>query len=175
MLLVIFMKSKIILSVLAAAIFAASGVPAMAQDTKDAEEKSEEKTLTEENGKAVGRSLSGLYSQYQKTGSVEITNPSNIINLGSLGKNLANFKGTKDKGPFVKGLIASSKGMVTDENVNKVLDCLGAISTLDLSSIAGGAAGGLLSKLGGKSKSGSDNNDASGAASILNGFFEGLK
>lgn len=168
-------KLKIIFLVLAAAVFAASEIPAMAQDTKDDQKKAKVDTLTEENGNAVGKALSNLYSQYRKSGSVEITNPSNIVNLGTLAKNLANFKGTKDKAPFVKGLVASSKGMVTNENANKVLDCLGAISSLDLSSISGGAVNGLLSKFGGKSKSGSNNNEASGAASILDGFFKGLE
>lgn len=168
-------KFKIIFSVLAIAIFAISVIPAMAQDTNDSQENTEEKTLTEENGKAVGIALSNLYSQYKDAGSVEITNPSNIVNIGSLAKNLANFKSTNDKSPFVKGLVASSKGMITDENANKVLECLGAISDLDLSSITGGVTGGLLSKFGVKSKSGSNNKEASGVASILNGFFEGLK
>ena len=163
-------KIKLLISVLTVAAFATASVSAFAKDGKN--EKSE-KTLTEQNGKAVGKDISALFEQFKKTGTVDVKNPVNIVSLTDMASNLAGFKNTPDKAPFIKGLVESSKGLITDENANKTLNALGEISKLDLSSLGGDAVSGLFAKMGGKSNSGNGAGDI--ASDILSGLFKGLQ
>ena len=155
---------KNIVAALAIALLALASFPTMAQTA----------TLTEDNGVAVGKALSSLYSQFKSTGTIDIKNPVNIISLGNLAKNLAGFKSTKDNVPFIKGLIDSSKGLVTNTNSSNVLESLGSISQLDLSSLGSEAANNVLSKLS-KKKTAPTGGDGDIVASILTNLFQTIQ
>ena len=135
-------------------------------------------TLTAENGEAVGSALSSLYSQFKQAGQLDMKNPANIANVVAIANNTKGISKTNEVSDFVSGLVSSSKGLITDENVSTVISSLGALSNLDLSALGGGTAkaavSGLLSKVGVKSGKGNEG-ESSKASSILTGLFNGLK
>lgn len=150
----------------------------MAQTDTAVEDTTQVVTLTAENGEAVGSALSSLYSQFKQAGQLDMKNPVNIANVVTIANNTKGISKTKDVADFVSGLVSSSKGLITDENVSAVLSTLGSLSSLDLGALGGGTAkvavSGLLSKVGVKSGKGNDG-ESSKASSILTGLFNGLK
>ena len=80
-------------------------------------------------GQGAGNNILALYNQYKADGNkYDYTNLSNIMNTVSLVSNCEglkdNFKNTTYLSEFGKGLIASSLGLVTQNNVSTVTDNL---------------------------------------------------
>ena len=79
-------------------------------------------------GQGAGNALQGLYTQYKADGKYDYKNMQNALNTVTL---LANCEGLKDNykdktylTEFGKGLIASSLGLVTQNNVSTVTNSL---------------------------------------------------
>lgn len=79
-------------------------------------------------GQGAGNALQALYTQYKADGKYDYKNMQNILNTVTL---VANCEGLKDNykdktylKEFGKGMIASSLGLVTQENVNTVTNSL---------------------------------------------------
>lgn len=79
-------------------------------------------------GQGAGNALQALYTQYKADGKYDYKNMQNVLNTVSL---VANCEGLKDNyknktylTEFGKGLIASSLGLVTKDNVNTVTNSL---------------------------------------------------
>lgn len=80
-------------------------------------------------GQNVGNALLGLYTQYKADGNkYDYQNMNNILNTVTLVGNCAGLKNNyKDKtylSEFGQGMIASSLGLVTQDNVERVTDSL---------------------------------------------------
>ena len=79
-------------------------------------------------GQGAGNALQGLYTQYKADGKYDYKNMQNALNTVTL---IANCEGLKDNykdktylTEFGKGLIASSLGLVTQNNVSTVTNSL---------------------------------------------------
>lgn len=79
-------------------------------------------------GQGAGSALHALYTQYKADGKYDYTNLQNAMNTVSLLSNCQglkeNYKNTTYLKDFGKGLIASSLGLVTQNNVQTVTNSL---------------------------------------------------
>ena len=79
-------------------------------------------------GQGAGNALQALYKQYKADGKYDYKNMQNVLNTVTLVANCDGLKENyKDKtylSEFGKGLIASSMGLVTQNNVNTVTSSL---------------------------------------------------
>lgn len=91
------------------------------------------------NGTTSGTALRNLYVQYQAEGKLNLTNPSNLLNIASLTSSLSGLKGQEEGKAyykdFAKGLIAGSVNLVTTDNSSAVMSQLGTLANTDLSGI----------------------------------------
>lgn len=102
------------------------------------------------SGQSCGTAVQGLYQSYKGTGKVDLTNASNLSNalaLATAYTNLKNNKGDESyRKAFTSGLIASSAGLVTQQNadtfVNQMLSTsgLGNINTQNVAQTAATAS-----------------------------------
>jgi hypothetical protein len=85
-------------------------------------------SLAQATGQTCGSAILGLYTSYKATGTINLTNTTNLTNAIALAtcytqlkqnKNDANYR----KG-FSRGLIASSAGLITNQNVSNVVNTL---------------------------------------------------
>lgn len=88
-------------------------------------------------GSACGGALLALYKQYKTDGKVDLSNPTNLLNLATLAGSASNLKANlKDKTyyqGFANGTVSGSNNTVSTSSVNHVLNSLTGI---DLSSFA---------------------------------------
>ena len=146
-------------------------------------------SLTKNNGAAAGKALLALYTQYKSSGSLDMTNPTNIVNMVTLANNIKGLKSSANTTNFVKGLISGSGKLVNNSNSKTVLGSLTKIAGLDLSSLqtsakatagdaAKTAATEALTKIA-SSKAGSNTvsnaKEIASAASTLSTLFKTLK
>ena len=146
-------------------------------------------TLTKNNGAAAGKALLALYTQYKSNGSLDMTNPTNIMNMVTLANNIKGLKSSVNTSNFLKGLISGSQKLVNTSNSKNVLSSLTKLAGLDLSSLqtsaksaagnaAKSAATEALSKIASSkdaANSVSNAKEIASAASTLNTLFKTLK
>ena len=91
-----------------------------------------------ESGKYAGQAISALYQVLQKTGAIDLSNITNIINLGSIltGATSATKTNQSFLDTFTKNLISGSKNLVNSSNVGAVMGGLQQLANLDTSAIA---------------------------------------
>lgn len=91
-------------------------------------------TVASASGQACGTAMQGLYSSYQNTGKVDLTNATNLNNALALATAYTSLKQNKDdqnyRKAFTAGLIASSAGLITSQNATAFVDKLLASSGL---------------------------------------------
>ncbi len=85
-------------------------------------------TVANASGQACGTAVQGLYSSYSKTGTIDLTNTTNLNNALTLATAYTNLKQNKDsqdyRKSFTNGLIASSAGLVTQATASGFVDTL---------------------------------------------------
>lgn len=85
-------------------------------------------------GQTCGSAVQGLFRTYKNTGTVDLTNSTNINNalaLATAYTNLKNNRGDANyRQAFTSGLIASSAGLITSANASAFVDRLLATSGL---------------------------------------------
>ena len=92
------------------------------------------------NGSMSGAILSKLYTEYNKFGSIDLSNVQNILNLSSLSSSIMSLKGdisnqtVKD---FSTGLEVGSLSLVNNGNVKAVVSALTKLVNSDFSKVAG--------------------------------------
>lgn len=130
------MKIKsIILALVAMVTFASCGVMGgMAGGNSEASK----------SGNASGVALRNLYTTYQSTGKIDMTNISTMMQMASLVNGVQSLKTTTDKSAFyadfLTGLIIGSNNLVNKNNSTNVMGALTTMSNLDLSAITNAAA-----------------------------------
>ena len=85
-------------------------------------------------GQTCGSAVQGLFRTYRNTGTIDMTNGTNINNalaLATAYTNLKNNRGDNNyRKAFTSGLIASSAGLITSSNAEAFVDRLLASSGL---------------------------------------------
>ncbi len=146
-------------------------------------------SLTKNNGAAAGKALLALYTQYKSSGSLDMTNPTNIVNMVTLANNIKGLKSSVNTTNFVKGLISGSGKLVNNSNSSTVLGSLTKLAGMDLSSLetsaktaasnaAKSAATEALSKIASSKNAStavSNAKEIASAASTLSTLFKTLK
>lgn len=90
------------------------------------------------NGSMTGSVISKLNSEYEKLGSIDLSNVQNILNLSSLSSSLISLKGdisnqtVKD---FSTGLEVGSLNLINNGNVKAVVSGLTKLVNSDFSSV----------------------------------------
>lgn len=90
------------------------------------------------NGSMTGSVISKLNSEYEKFGSIDLSNVQNILNLSSLNSSLVSLKGdisnqtVKD---FSTGLEVGSLSLVNNDNVKAVVSGLTKLVNSDFTSV----------------------------------------
>lgn len=83
-------------------------------------------TVANASGQTCGTAVQGLYKAYKNTGTVDLTNTTNLNNALALATAYTNLKQNKDNSAYRKafttGLIASSAGLITSENATSFVD-----------------------------------------------------
>lgn len=91
-------------------------------------------TVANASGQACGTAVQGLYGAYRNTGTVDLTNTTNLNNalaLATAYTNLKNNQGnTEYRKAFTSGLVASSAGLITQAAASGFVDKLLASSGL---------------------------------------------
>ena len=85
-------------------------------------------TVAQASGQACGNAVQQLYKSYKATGTVDLTNATNLSNalaLATAYTNLNENKGNSNyRKAFTTGLIASSAGLITTANATGFVDKL---------------------------------------------------
>ena len=85
-------------------------------------------SVAKATGQTCGTAVQGLYNAYRNTGSVDLTNATNLNNALALATAYTNLKQNKDNSDyrraFTSGLIASSAGLITSTNASAFIDKL---------------------------------------------------
>ena len=142
-------------------------------------------SLTKNNGAAAGKALLALYTQYKSSGSLDMTNPTNIVNMVTLANNIKGLKSNTTTTNSVKGLISGSNKLVNNSNSKTVLSSLTKLAGLNLSTLqssaktaannaAKSAAAEAIEKLT-SSSAASSAKEVVSAASTLSTLFKTLK
>lgn len=83
-------------------------------------------TVANASGQTCGTAVQGLYRSYKSTGTVDLTNTTNLNNALALATAYTNLKQNKDNSDYRKafttGLIASSAGLITSQNATAFVD-----------------------------------------------------
>lgn len=83
-------------------------------------------TVANASGQACGTAVQGLYSAYKSTGTVDLTNTTNLNNALALATAYTNLKQNKDntnyRKAFTTGLVASSAGLITQATASGFVD-----------------------------------------------------
>ena len=91
-------------------------------------------TVAQASGQACGTAVQGLYSSYKNTGTVDLTNTTNLNNALALATAYTNLKQNKDnqsyRKAFANGLVLSSAGLITQATANGFMDKLLATAGL---------------------------------------------
>lgn len=79
-------------------------------------------------GQTCGNAVLGLYNSYKATGTVNLTYGNNLTNALALATAYTQIKANKDNSnyrkAFANGLILSSAGLITNQNVNAFINAL---------------------------------------------------
>lgn len=83
-------------------------------------------TVASATGQSCGTAVQGLYSAYKRTGTVDLTNTTNLNNALTVATAYTNLKQNKSNSnyrkAFTSGLIASSAGLITSDNATAFVD-----------------------------------------------------
>ena len=83
-------------------------------------------TVASATGQSCGTAVQGLYSAYKRTGTVDLTNTTNLNNALAVATAYTNLKQNKSNSnyrkAFTSGLIASSAGLITSDNATAFVD-----------------------------------------------------
>ena len=79
-------------------------------------------------GQTCGSAVLGLYNSYKSTGTINLTYGNNLTNALALATAYTQIKANKDNSnyrtAFAKGLVLSSSGLITNQNVNTFINAL---------------------------------------------------
>lgn len=85
-------------------------------------------------GQTCGTAVAGLYKSYKNTGTIDLTNANNLTNALALATVYTQLKQNYDNSSYRKsfttGLIGSSAGLITNQNVSSFLNLFLASSSL---------------------------------------------
>lgn len=91
-------------------------------------------TVAKATGQSCGTAVQGLYGAYKNTGTIDLTNTTNLNNALALATAYTNLKNNKDnteyRKAFTTGLVASSAGLITQAAASGFVDKLLASSGL---------------------------------------------
>lgn len=94
-------------------------------------------TVASATGKSCGSAVQGLYGSYKRTGTIDLTNSTNLNNALALATAYTNLKNNRNNSTyrkaFTSGLISSSAGLITSANATTFVDKM--LSTAGLSNI----------------------------------------
>lgn len=86
------------------------------------------------SGKTCGAAVQGLYSAYKSSGTIDLSNSTNLSNALALATAYTGLKNNKSdsdyRKAFTSGVIASSAGLVTQSNATTFVDQLLSTSSL---------------------------------------------
>lgn len=93
-------------------------------------------------GTNTGSAISALYKVLRTAGSIDLSNVTNLINLGKIltGANSVTNANTSFLDQFTNGLISGSTGLITNSNASGVINGLRTLASLDTSAITRAAA-----------------------------------
>ena len=93
-------------------------------------------------GTNTGSAIAGLYQILKSTGTIDLSNLTNLINLGKIlgGANALAGSTTSYANDFASGLIKGSSNLVNSSNIAKVLTGLETLSSLDTSALSSAAS-----------------------------------
>lgn len=93
-------------------------------------------------GTNTGSAIAALYQILKATGTIDLSNLTNLINLGKIltGANALTGATTAFTDDFASGLIKGSSNLVNSSNVAKVLTGLQSLSSLDTSALSTAAS-----------------------------------
>ena len=125
-------------------------------------------------GTSTGTALLAIYNVLKSTGTIDLSNLTNLINLGQIltGANSVADASASYLEKFATGLISGSSNLINNSNVSGVINALQSLSKVDTTSLvdaATAAASGTLTKL---------NNSTAGVSetlSALNSIYKLLK
>lgn len=88
-------------------------------------------------GNNTGGALAALYQIFKATGALDLGNLTNIINLGKVLTGASTLANATDAfaSDFTNGLIEGSSQLINDNNVQKVMTALKALSSVDATAI----------------------------------------
>ena len=114
-------------------------------------------------GISTGSALATLYQIFRSTGSIDLSNLANIINIGKIltGASSLTDATSSFTDQFISGLMSGSSNLVNNSNANGVMNALKMLSNIDTSAItsaAAAAANGTATQL---------NNSMAGVASTM--------
>ena len=93
-------------------------------------------------GTNTGSAIAALYQILKATGTIDLSNLTNLINLGKIltGANALTGATTAFTDEFASGLIKGSSNLVNGSNVAKVLTGLQSLSSIDTSALSSAAS-----------------------------------
>ena len=93
-------------------------------------------------GTSTGGALAALYQIFKATGALDLSNLTNIINIGKVLTGASTLTNATEAfaSDFTNGLIEGSSQLINDNNVQKVMTALKALSTVDATAIEDAAA-----------------------------------
>ena len=93
-------------------------------------------------GTNTGSAIAGLYQILKSTGTIDLSNLTNLINLGKIltGANALGGSTTSYANDFASALIKGSSNLVNSNNIAKVLTGLESLANMDTSALASAAS-----------------------------------
>ena len=93
-------------------------------------------------GTNTGSAIAGLYQILKSTGTIDLSNLTNLINLGKIltGANALAGSTTSYANDFASGLIKGSSNLVNSNNLAKVMTGLESLASIDTSVLANAAS-----------------------------------
>ena len=97
-------------------------------------------TTTDSAAKASGRNTASalitLYNSYRSTGTVSLSNPTDLTAALSLATAYTNFRNNQAdanyKKAFASGMVAAGAGLITTKNVNSIINTMNNLTGLNV-------------------------------------------
>ncbi len=99
-------------------------------------------------GSNTGSGLAAIYNVLKATGGIDLSNLTNIINIGKILTGASSLSGATNAftNDFVSGLIQGSSNLVNSSNIASVLTGLQSLSNIDTSALTAAAAAAAAGK-----------------------------
>ena len=93
-------------------------------------------------GANTGSGLAAIYNVLKSTGNIDLSNLTNIINIGKILTGAGSLSGATNDftNDFVTGLLAGSSNLVNSSNISSVISGLQSLSNIDTSVLTAAAA-----------------------------------